>query len=172
MQRQSTIMIFLVALLWAGAICGGSARPQINPTLHSIDCYHLLHDHFAISRTVDQIPRSVQREMASRHPMSASDETAFRQGKRTFRMANPGVLYQDTDYIQEPGLSWSQLVFVAVSKQYCLVESKTGGYAPYQSAKLYRYSQGSATLVWESYDKSKSFRGLRHRIAMRVPAEP
>lgn len=137
------------ALILGGVPAGLRAQDptmaQASAAWQSLDRQHLMTDMFREHQSVRRIPKAVKETMASQGAMSVADEGS----RPTFRMADPGQPYQAGDAIQNPRLPWARLIFVAVSRNYCLMEYESGGIAHFRHARLYRLDGKKAILVRE-----------------------
>jgi hypothetical protein len=136
MKQRTVLALVGLAFLSGSAAHAGHPKPQLKSapiaTLSRQDKRHLLHDTFAVVRTVWEIPKPVQKQL-------------FHDGKDGLNgMVDPGQEYQATDVIDKI-LPYRRLIFAAISQGYCLVYYESGGW---QSVDLFRFSSGQAKRTW------------------------
>ncbi len=145
MMRQQTVLVLIASATMTAQVA--HAKPQPKPvatpaaiparhTLSEQDKQHLLHDDFAIVKTVREIPEPVRKQLIP-------------DGKDVLNgMVDPGQAYQTTDVLGPKLRPFRRLIFAGISQGYCLVYCEFGGYASGQRAELFQLSGGQATRVW------------------------
>lgn len=111
------------------------AQNQGTP-LSAIDQQHVLQDNFVLVKTVQALPKAVQRGLAGND---------IRSG-----MADAGQLFEISDMVGPKPLPFRRLIYAGVSSGYCFVYNEYGGYGYGTQVAIYRLSNGHATLFWRA----------------------
>ncbi|MEO7718861.1 MAG: hypothetical protein ABIY70_21895 [Capsulimonas sp.] len=153
---------FTTALCLIAAGVTLHASPTGEKTLTPADRKHLLNDKFQTSYTSHALPASVKALYAA-PPLNEPPPSG---AKMTFPMAEPGKPWNVGDAVQDTSLPFRRLIFVAVSKDYCLVTYERGGIAYSRCASLFHYTGKKADLRWSGniYGDFKTLHDVRVAI--------
>ena len=136
----------LVLVLLPATVCSAKPQPKTS-TLTSQDRQHLLSDTFQTYRSISAIPTPVSLD-PNLLVSTASGERLPSAGVPPSPMAEPGQRFQADDMLTSPALPSRRLIFVALSRDLCVVAYEHGGFAHEQRVALFRLTDGRAALVW------------------------
>lgn len=155
MKPRTIIDLIALMMMVSQAAHAGHPKPQPKPasapaiTMPEQDKQHLLHDTFAVVKSVREIPEPVRRQIIP-------------DGKDVLDgMVDPGQSYQTTDVLGPKLLPFRRLIFAATSHGYGLVYYEFGGIFSGQKIEFFRLSAGQAFLAW-----SGSLTGARQSLTL------
>ena len=148
MKRLTDKPLIMALNLAAMTIVVGSASlfaaPAGSKALTGQDRKHFLNDKFQTSYSSSALPASVKALYAA-PPLNEPPPSG---AQMAFPMAEPGKPWNVGDAVQDTSLPFRRLIFVAVSKDYCVVAYERGGIAYSRSTALFHFNGKKAELRW------------------------
>ena len=144
MKRFRYLPVAGALCLMAGAVVSAHAGPSGAKTLSAADRQHLLTDKFQTFYSSSDLPASVKAAYAA-PPLAEPPPSGV---KLKFPMAEPGKPWNNTDAVRDASLPFRRLIFIANSKDYCLVSYERGGIAYSRNAALFHLVGKKAVMTW------------------------
>ena len=87
-------------------------------------------------------------QRVSKIPKLVSDTLAVMFKSKYLEMADPGQPFQETDVLSGESLPERRLVFLATSKEYCVLHYEKGGFVHHYVVLIFEFENENARLIY------------------------